>query len=169
MALFLTRPAREGHKKRDESDDRTFWEAPFSFLPAGEKLTFNLGNTSQQDVPLQLLVANLLLDVGQDGLDQFALLGFAHLSFVTHVRVEHGFDVGCERGLLLERERLVFEFGGLLRVESERGASVRERDDDGRRRRRRRLTLDSSNSDFVRPSTSFISPTDSIRPLTASV
>lgn len=80
----------------------------------GKQLTLNLCDTRQEDVTLELLVAELLLHVGEHGLDQLALLGLTDLSLVTDVRVEDGLDVGNERGLLLQGESLVLELGSLL-------------------------------------------------------
>lgn len=75
----------------------------------------NLGNTREEDVALELLVGELLLDVGEDGLDEVALLLLAELGLVADVRVEDRLDLGGDRGLLLQAERLVLELGGLLR------------------------------------------------------
>ena len=70
----------------------------------------------------------MLLDVGQNSLDQLALLGLTDLSLVTDVRVEDGFNIGNECGLLLEGEGLVLELGGLLeRRETYETKSIRMR------------------------------------------
>lgn len=77
--------------------------------------TLNLGHASNEDITLQLLVAELLLHVGQDRLDELALLGLAHLRLVTNPRVEDRLDLGGEGRLLAQGESLVLELGGLLR------------------------------------------------------
>ena len=77
----------------------------------------NFGNAREEDVALELLVGELLLDVGEDGLDEVALLLLAELGLVADVRVEDRLDLGGDRSLLLQAEGLVLELGGLLRVD----------------------------------------------------
>lgn len=113
MALLLTRPAEEPQRSKVSKEAKC---APSDENITGGlvKLTLNLCNTRKKDVTLELLVTELLLNVGEHSLDQLALLSLAYLSLVADVRVEDGLDISDKCCLLLEGECLVFKLGGLL-------------------------------------------------------
>lgn len=119
-----------------------------------------------QDVLLELGVSELLLDVGDDSPDELLLLELALLGLVPDVGIEDGPDLVPDGGALLEPERFVLKLGRLLRCDRPGLSGCSS--DKGLQTRRRR-TLDIAKRFLVMSTTSFISPTASIRVLTASV
>ncbi len=77
--------------------------------------TLNVGNGLVEDRLEGLGALELLLDLGDDGLGELALLPLLDLALVADPRVEDALGLVCDGRLLLELVGLGLELGGLLR------------------------------------------------------
>src|SRR5690242_4102895 len=80
--------------------------------------TLDIGNGLIEDRLEGLGALELLLDLGDDGLGELALLPLLDLALVADPRVEDALGLVRDGGLLLELVGLGLELGGLLRVVS---------------------------------------------------
>lgn len=82
-------------------------------LSLGEDL-LDVGNGLVEDLLLELGVLNLLVDLGNDGLGELALLALADLTLVADPRVKDRAGLGGKVNLLLELKGLGLELNSLL-------------------------------------------------------
>jgi hypothetical protein len=75
----------------------------------------DIGDRLVEDLLQDLGVLELLVDLGDNALGQFALLALLNLSFVAYPAVEHVFGLSGQGGALLELESLRLDLGGFLR------------------------------------------------------
>jgi len=78
------------------------------------QLTFNLRNSTQEDVLLSLLILQGSNDLLHNGLGEVGLLALLDLLFVTDPAVEHRLELGSDGNFLLLDKVLGLEFGGFL-------------------------------------------------------
>jgi hypothetical protein len=78
------------------------------------KPTFDVRDALIKDLLKSPWVLELLLDLGDDGLGQLALLPLLDLPLVAYPRIQDSFRLVCDGGPLLQLERLSLELGGFL-------------------------------------------------------
>jgi hypothetical protein len=83
-------------------------------------LTLNIGDALVEDLLENLGVVQLLLNLGDDGVGELALLPLLHLALVPDPRIQNGLGLVGNGGLLLQLKRLSLELGGFLRKVSHR-------------------------------------------------
>ena len=76
--------------------------------------TLNISDALVEDRLEGLGALELLLDLGDDGLGELALLPLLDLALVADPRVKDRLGLGGDGGLLLELESLGLELGSLL-------------------------------------------------------
>jgi hypothetical protein len=76
--------------------------------------TLNVSDALVKDRLERLGALELLLDLGDDGLGELALLPLLNLALVADPRVEDGLGLGGNGSPLLELKSLGLELGGLL-------------------------------------------------------
>lgn len=83
-------------------------------VSALHKLTLNILHTLVKDLLENLGVLQFLLNLGNNGISEFALLPLLDTLLVSYPRVENSLGFGCDGGLLLELVGVSLKLSGFL-------------------------------------------------------
>ena len=100
-------------KKRPEKKKKKSPRVQHSHLSLGKDL-LDISNGLSKNLLLELVVTELLVNLGNDGLSKSLLLSLSDLGLVSHPRVKNRLGLSSKVNLLLKDESLSLELSSLL-------------------------------------------------------